>query len=124
MTNRTKVPLFLTADGSKEKIQWRQDGQLRSQDYDKMSLFNNSWQNMVVYQDRVGEHKAVRIESDNPFRKEYRDTVDGRYDVRYPKGTVFRFVAPAEISLVTLGIWGAACYGITLAGLRSKQTGK
>ena len=124
MTNRTKVPLFLTADGSKEKIRWQQDGQPRSQDYDKMSLFNNSWQNMVVYQDRVGEHKAVRIDSDNPFRKEYRDTVDARNDVRYPQGTVFRFVAPAEVSLVTLALLGAACYGITLVGLRSRQTGK
>jgi hypothetical protein len=124
MTNRTKVPLFLTADGAKEKIQWQQDGQPRSQDYDKMSLFNNSWQNMIVYEDRVGQHKAVKIDSENPFRKEYRDTVDSRHDVRYGKGTVFQFMAPAQISLLTLGFWGAACYAITLVGLRSKQTGK
>ena len=124
MTNRTKVPLFLTADGSKDKIEWRQDGQVLSQDYDRISLFNNSWQNMVVYRDRVGQHKAVRVKTDSPFRKEYLDTVDTRNDVRYARGTVFRFVAPAEISLLTLVVWGAACYGITLLGLRSKQTGK
>jgi hypothetical protein len=89
-----------------------------------MSLFNNSWQNMIVYEDRVGQHKAVKIDSENPFRKEYRDTVDSRHDVRYGKGTVFQFMAPAQISLLTLGFWGAACYAITLVGLRSKQTGK
>ena len=124
MTNRTKVPLFLTADGAKDKVAWRQDGQALSQEYDKTSLFNNSWENLAVYQDRVGQHKAVRVKSDNLFRKEYVDTVDTRHDVRYARGTVFQFVAPAEIALLTLLVWGAACYGITLAGLRARQTGK
>ena len=124
MTNRTKVPLFLTADGAKDKVEWQQGGQKKTQEYDKMSLFNNSWQNMVVYQDRVGQHKAVKLDSENPFRKEYRDTVDSRNDVRYGKGTVFQFLAPAQISLLTLALWGAVCYGVTLAGLRGKQTGK
>ena len=124
MTNRTRVPLFLTADGAKDKVAWRENGQPLSQEYDKTSLFNNSWENLAVYQDRVGQHKAVRVKSDNLFRKEYVDTVDTRHDVRYDKGTVFRFVAPAEIALLTLLVWGAACYGTTLAGLRARQTGK
>ena len=124
MTNRTKVPLFLTGDLSKDRIEWRQDGQTLSQEYDRTSIFENSWQNLAVYRDRVGQHKAVRVKTDSPFRKEYLDTVDTRQDVRYARGTVFRFVAPAETALLTLAVWGAACYGITLLGLRAKQTGK
>ncbi len=126
MTNRTKVPLFLTADGSKDKVEWQQDGQKRWQEYDKMSLFNNSWQNMIVYQDRVGEHKqdATRVENGgSDFRIEYRDTTTTRYDVRYNKGTVFRFLLPAQLSLLTLAAWAVVCYLVILLGLRSKQTG-
>ena len=77
LTNRTKVPLFLTSDGSKEKIEWEEGGRKRSQEYDKISLFNTSWQNLIVYPERVGQHKqdSTRVENGgNDFRIEYRDT--------------------------------------------------
>ena len=45
-----------------------------------------------------------------------------RYDVRYGKGTVFRFLLPAQLSLLTLGAWAVFCYLVILLGLRSKQT--
>ena len=127
LTNRTKIPLFLTSDGGKEKLEWEENGRKRSQEYDRISFFNTSWQNLIVYPDRVGQHKAegTRIENgDNDFRIEYRDTTSGRNDVRYNKGTVFRFLWPAQLSLLTLGAWVMGCYLVILSGLRMKQTGK
>ncbi len=126
LTNRTKVPLFLTSDGSKEKLEWEEGGRKRSQEYDKISFFNTSWQNLIVYPERVGQHKqdATRVENgDSDFRIEYRDTTTTRYDVRYNKGTVFRFLLPAQLSLLTLAAWAVVCYLVILLGLRSKQTG-
>lgn len=127
LTNRTKIPLFLTSDGSKEKIEWEEAGRKRSQEYDKVSLFNTSWQNLIVYSERVGQHKQDATRSENSggdARIEYRDTTSSRYDVRYNKGTVFRFLLPAQLSLLTLAIWAAVCYLVILLGLQSKQTGK
>ena len=127
LTNRTKIPLFLTSDGGKEKLTWEENGRQRSQEYDRISLFNTSWQNLLVFPDRVGQHKqeGTRVEDgDHDFRIEYRDTVSSRYDVRYSKGTVFRFLLPAQWALLTLGTWAAVCYGVILLGLQSKQTGK
>ncbi len=127
LTNRTKIPLFLTSDGSKEKLAWEENGRPRSQEYDRLSLFNTSWQNLIVFPDRVGQHKqeGTRVENgDRDFRIEYRDTVISRYDVRYSKGTVFRFLLPAQLALLTLAAWTAVCYAATLLGLQGKQTGK
>ena len=127
LTNRTKIPLFLTADGGKEKIEWEEGGRKRSQEYDKISFFNTSWQNLIVYPERVGQHKedSTRVENgDSDFRIEYRDTTSSRYDVRYTKGTVFRFLLPAQLALLTLVGWAVVCYGVILFGLQSKQTGK
>ncbi len=127
LTNRTKIPLFLTSDGSKEKLEWEEGGRKRSQEYDKISFFNTSWQNLIVYPERVGQHKqdSTRVDSGSgDSRIEYRDTTSSRYDVRYNKGTVFRFLLPAQLSLLTLGVWAVVCYLVILLGLRSKQTGK
>ena len=127
LTNRTKIPLFLTSDGSKETLAWEENGRQRSQEYDRISRFNTSWQNLIVYPERVGQHKqeGTRVENgDRDFRIEYRDTVSSRYDVRYSKGTVFRFLLPAQLALLTLAAWAAGCYAVILLGLRAKQTGK
>ena len=127
LTNRTKTPLFLTADGSKEKLAWEENGRPRSQEYERISFFNTSWQNLIVFPERVGQHKqeGTRVENgDRDFRIEYRDTVSSRNDVRYTKGTVFRFLWPAELALLTLAAWTAGCYLATLLGLQAKQTGK
>ena len=124
LTNRTKTPLFLTSDGRKETLSWQENGRNRTQDYDKLSLFNTSWQNLVVSPDHVGEHKHAGTRAGDGLKVEYRDTVETRNDVRYTKGQIFRFLAPAQIALFTLALWTLACYGVTLLGLRGKQTGK
>ena len=127
LTNRTKVPLFLTSDGGKEKLAWEENGRARSQEYDRISFFNTSWQNLIVLPGRVGQHKqeGTRVENgDRNFRIEYRDTVSSRNDVRYTKGTVFRFLWPAQLALLTLAAWVAGCYLAILLGLQAKQTGK
>ena len=124
LTNRTKTPLFLTSDGRKETLEWQENGRKRTQDYDKLSLFNSAWQNVVVLPDHVGEHKHAGTRAGDGLKIEYRDTVEGRNDVRYTKGQLFRFLAPAQIALFTLALWTLACYGVTLLGLRGKQTGK
>lgn len=124
LTNRTKTPLFLTSDGRKETLEWNENGRHRTQDYDKLSLFNTSWQNLVVWPDHVGEHKHAGTRAEGGLKVEYRDTVETRNDVRYTKGQLFRFLAPAQVALGTLFLWTLGCYGVTLLGLRGKQTGK
>ena len=74
--------------------------------------------------DHVGEHKHAGTRAGDGLKVEYRDTVESRNDVRYTKGQLFRFLAPAQIALFTLALWTLACYGVTLLGLRGKQTGK
>ena len=62
--------------------------------------------------------------SESGFRIEYRDTVEGRRDVRYSKGTVFRSLADYYSSLLILSVWVGVCYLVIFVGLLKKQTGK
>ncbi len=127
LTNRTKIPLFLTADGGKEKVEWEEAGRKRSQEYDKLARFNTSWQNLLVDPGRAGQHKqdTTRVGGgDGSSRVEIRDTTASRYDVRYTTGTVFRFLLPAQTALLTLAAWAALCYLVILVGLQAKQTGR
>lgn len=124
LTNRTKIPLFLTSRGDQETVEWEDNGQSFSQSYDKLSPVNTSWQNMAIIPERLGQHKQVGERSENGSRIEYRDTVESRRDVRYSKGTVFRSLADFYSSLLLLSIWVGACYLVIVFGLQRKQTGK
>ncbi|MFQ3577656.1 MAG: ABC transporter permease, partial [Verrucomicrobiia bacterium] len=124
LTNRTKTPLFLTADGAKETVRWTENGRRFSQDYDKLSPFNTSWQNLLIDPDRVGEHKQVATQVGGGMQRVLRDSVEKRGDVRYEKGTLFRFATPAWRAISWLGVWGAICYLLVFVGLATRQTGK
>jgi hypothetical protein len=122
MTNRTKYPVFLTPTGEQEEVTWSELGTSTTEKYDKVSDWNVSWQNLVVYPNRVGQHH-------NKFRiqrgvKKYDESTEQRNDVRYEMGTLYRFTSPAVTSASILGAWILACYAITIWGLVGKQKGK
>ncbi|MCW1922512.1 ATP-binding cassette domain-containing protein [Luteolibacter arcticus] len=123
LSNRTKTPVFLTTDGSKETIEWERAGKPLSQDYDRISPFNRSWQNLLVVPDDRGRHKQESVRVTGTFTTIPRDSVKSRQDVRYLKGTVFRNLQPAWAALGCLGAWVAVCATVTLSGLVIKQTG-
>lgn len=123
LSNRTKTPVFLTTNGSKETIEWERAGKSLSQDYDRISPFNRSWQNLLVVPDDRGRHKQESVRVTGTFTTVPRDSVRSRQDVSYLKGTVFRNLNPAWSALGCLGAWVAVCATITLSGLVIKQTG-
>ena len=123
LTNRTKTPMFLTSRGDKETIEWESDGRSFAQSYDKVSPVNTSWQNLAVYPDRLGQHKQVGDRTENGFRIEYRDTVEGRHDVRFSKGTNFWSLQAVSLGVGVLVLWDVACYLTILWALARKQTG-
>jgi ABC-type multidrug transport system ATPase subunit len=122
MTNRTKYPVFLTPTGEQEEITWTEGDKTHTEKYDKVSDWNVSWQNLLVYPNSVGQHhNAFRIQRGV---KKYDESTEQRNDVRYEMGTIFRFTGPAWTSLFMLTAWIIVCYGVTLLGLVGKQKGK
>lgn len=122
MTNRTKYPVFLTPTGEQEEITWSEGGSAYTEKYDKVSDWNVSWQNLVVFPKQVGQHH-------NSFRiqrgvKKYDESTEQRNDVRYKMGTLFQFTSPAWSSVFMLGGWVVVCYLATIWGLIGKQKGK
>ena len=90
--------------------------------FDKLSLVNTSFQNVLVIPDRLGQHKRVGERSQDGLHIEYRDTVENRRDVRLSKGTIFRSLQPCQYSAMVLAVCTALSYGGIYFGLRSKQT--
>lgn len=123
MTNRTKTPLFLSSTGEKETVEWVDRGGERSQDYDKLSPVNTSWQNVTVLPGRLGQHKWEKkpIAGGGFF---YPDSVESRRDVTLRKGMPFRDLTQYRKAAAILLAWLLVCYGVMLGGLISKQTGK
>jgi hypothetical protein len=124
LSNRTKMPLFLTSRGEKETFEWNDDGRSFSQSYDKLSPVNTSWQNMAVIPERLGQHKQVGDRIENGFRIEYRDTVESRHDVRFSKGTPFGSLYWVQMAIGILITWNVGSYLTILFGLAQKQTGR
>lgn len=124
LSNRTKTPVFLTSRGDKERVEWKDNGRDYSEVFDKLSLVNISFQNLLVIPEKLGQHKRVGDRSPDGMRMEYRDTVEARRDVRFQKGTLFRSVQPFRISLLILTGWAALSYAVIFFGLRAKQTRK
>jgi len=124
VTNQTKNPVFLNGSAEKETIEWLDGTTHRTQDFERESEVNTSWQNLVVHYDRVGRHKVVEEflsndASGTPFFRK-RDTVESRNDVRYRKGVVYQFLFPAAVAGWVLCGWVAFCYVSALAGVRRK----
>jgi hypothetical protein len=122
LSNRTKTPVFLTSRGEKERVEWTENDRSFSEVFDKLSLVNTSFQNILVIPDRLGQHKRVGDRSEDGLHMEYRDSVETRRDVRYSKGTVFRSLQPFQTSLLILGVWATLSYGVIYFGLKAKQT--
>jgi ABC-type multidrug transport system ATPase subunit len=123
ISNRTKTPLFLSPLGEKETIEWIEKDETRSQDYDKLSKQNASWQNLLVTPDKLGAHKwEKRPVGEGGFT--YPDSVEQRGDVVVRKGVSFRDFTPSNRGLAVLLAWGAVCYAVMLTGLVRRQTGR
>ncbi len=121
LSNRTKTPVFLTSDGSKETIEWSDGKRDVTQDYDRISPFNRAWQNLLVSPARRGQHKQEFTTVAGTFTSLFRDSVKRRADVAYLKGTVVSTLTPAWKALLTLSVWSAACYLLTIGGLLAKE---
>ena len=121
LANRTKTPVFLTSDGSKETIEWSDGKRELTQDYDRISSFNRAWQNLLVSPEKRGMHKHEATTVAGTFTTLVRDSVKQRADVAYRKGTVVSTLAPAWRALLTLTVWSLVCYMLTIAGLLAKE---
>ncbi|HEY2572651.1 MAG TPA: ABC transporter permease, partial [Verrucomicrobiaceae bacterium] len=122
ISNRTKYPVFLTPTGEQEEITWQEAGQSFTEKYDRVSDWNKSWQNLIVFPTRVGQHhQTFRV---SRGVQKYDESTEQRNDVSYPMGTIYLFTNPAMLSLAVLGGWIVASYGGTLLGLTGKQKGK
>ena len=126
LSNRTRIPLFLTP-GEKQTLEWKLFDRDYSESYDRLSPFNTSWQNLVVFPQAVGRHRNAYTEvltSAGSKKRIYNETTETRDDVKYSKGRVFLNPAPVGASLLVLGGWLVVCYGSTLAALALRQKGK
>ena len=127
VTNLTKQPVFLTGAAEPEEIKWKHEGKWVSESFDRESYVNTSWQNLAVVAEHLGQHKKVweiaGTDSSGSEIKRKRDTVEGRGDVRYSKGTPFLFTYPATVALWILIAWICLCYGFALFGIHRKTHG-
>lgn len=126
VTNLTKHPVFLTGSAEPEEISWIQEGNKVSQNFDRESYVNTSWQNLVVIPERLGQHKREEeiagYDNGNEIKRDVK-TVASRRDVRYSKGTPFLFTFPAIAALWILVAWVCICYGFALLGIHRKTNG-
>ncbi len=123
ITNRTKTPVFLSSLGEKETVTWEEQGNSRSQDYDKVSEVNTAWQNLAVRADHLGAHKWEKA-AGAQGEVVYPDSVQKRRDVKLRKGMPYLDLSPFRQSTVILSTWILLCYGTLLLGLKSKETGR
>lgn len=121
LANRTKTPVFLTSDGAKETVEWKEGQRELTQDYDKISPFNRAWQNLLVSPEQRGKHKHESTKVSGTFTQLFRDSVKQREDVVYRKGTVVSSLNAAYIALLTLTLWALAGYVLTISGLLAKE---
>lgn len=123
ISNRTKTPVFLTKNADKEEVTWNTGGRDYRQEYDKVSSFNRSFQNLLVIPERLGQHKQLTTEVHGTTTTIINDIAEKRHDVIYTKGIIFDTTQPATDSLMRLLAWLVFCYALTNFGLISKQSG-
>jgi ABC-type multidrug transport system ATPase subunit len=124
MTNKTKIPAFLESPpDEKEKVDW--EGQQTS--YDRISAINKSWQNLIVFRDRLGAREKVAKQGAASGTQEetaFVDSIEERRDVALHKGTRFLELGPARMSALVLLAWVVGCYGAAWGALTMRQTGR
>ncbi len=117
MTNKTKIPAFLSSTPySKNVVRWPEgetSQKLDRESFDKLSDVNQSWQNLTVIYDRVGMWHYDKK----------RDSIEDRRDVWLQQGNSYKDTNFAGSSWIILGGWFLGCYILVLRGLVSKQTG-
>lgn len=121
LTNQTKTPTFLTSDGDKETIEWMRGDITISQDFEKISEVNTSWQNLAVLHDRIGHHEHATDEGYDSGSSTKRETVEERNDVMYRQGTVFKYLYLGGAGAATLGVWLLLSFMTMQVGLRIKR---
>ncbi|MGJ8657963.1 MAG: ATP-binding cassette domain-containing protein [Akkermansiaceae bacterium] len=122
VSNRTKSPLFLTSDGSKETVTWDEAGNETTQDYQQVSDVNTSWQNLAIHNEMIGEHKQAYNIAYGTDIQILTDTVDHRRDVKYSKGTQYKFLGPAYSAINNLLVWIVLSYLIIFVSLWKKKS--
>lgn len=128
VTNLTKHPVFLTGAAEPEEIKWTDpQGNKVSENFDRESYVNTSWQNLAVIPEQLGQHKKVwevaGADANGSEIKRKRDTIERRGDVRYSKGTPFLFTFPAVAASWILITWVFFCYAFALLGIHRKTHG-
>jgi len=128
VTNLTKHPVFLTGAAEPEEIKWSDTkGNKISENFDRESYVNTSWQNLAVIPEKLGQHKkAWEVAGTDSYGSEIkrkRDTIENRGDVRYSKGIPFLFTFPAVAASWILIAWVCFCYLFALLGIHRKTHG-
>ncbi|MGE9267220.1 MAG: ATP-binding cassette domain-containing protein [Verrucomicrobiales bacterium] len=121
IANETENPVFLSPEGDKEVIEWQEGGRELSENYDKFSDVNRSWQNLAVYMERVGQRKKEREAGSQLGQYITPSSVDERADVKYKHGTVYANPAPAQHGLGILSAWFGLCLVLTYLSLRRRH---
>ncbi len=115
MTNKTRIPAFLsTPPNDEETVRWTDASGRQTEKYDRISEVSKSWQNLLVKREIVGARPKI----------EERDMVEIRRDVVFPQGTHFDLIGPAVQSWGILCLWLGGCYAIIMVNLARKQSGQ
>ncbi len=114
MTNKTKIPAFFSAPPyDSEAVRFTDENGAEEEEYDKLSEKTKSWENLLVWRDRIGmRHKAPQG-----------DSVESRRDVLVETGDTPDLSNEGMISWLVLGGWVVGCYLAVLYGLSRRETG-
>ncbi len=121
MSNSTKIAVFIDTTEEKEKLKWKESltGRELNTSWDRKSLFNSAWQNLVIDHDRAGQWKPARETSGREP-----NSVPMRWDVNYAQNRRYLNLAPFHYNAQVLAVWAAACYAVIVIFLAARQTGK
>jgi hypothetical protein len=115
ITNKTKIPAFFASPPyDKETVHYTdEDGDPTEEKYDKISDKSKSWQNLLVWRNRIGMRQKAPVG----------DSVERRRDVLADTGDSPDFSNEGATSWMVLGGWVVGCYIAVLIGLTKRETG-
>ncbi|MDB6003187.1 MAG: ABC-type multidrug transport system, ATPase component, partial [Prosthecobacter sp.] len=118
VTNRTKVPVFIK--GGIETVKWKENGEEKSEDYEKLAVHNTAFQNLIVNPALIGQRKKELEDGDGESRE--KDNVKRRRDIEpYMQGISCTNLSPARNAAFMLFGWLVVCYAASIFSLNRKQ---
>ena len=143
MTDKTEVPMFFWTDfketipgGSANtlvplavKKNLRVNGRMEPMRYREVDEYATSWQNVAIDASQIGKvmlptHSGKKADPGNAGEAEDSTTKNYLYrrpDVSIEAGELYPVSGTAVLSVISLLLWVAACYGIIYVGLTLAQ---